>query len=64
MNQADFALAKGLNLSAAKSRIQRARLRLKQRMTQVCQVQMDDAGTGRSVGNPAAEEVEKLARQP
>ena len=44
MSQADFALAKGLNLSAAKSRIQRARLRLKQRMTQVCQVRMDDAG--------------------
>lgn len=44
MSQADFAVAKGLNLSAAKSRIQRARLRLKQRMTQVCQVQMDEAG--------------------
>lgn len=44
MSQADFAAARGLNLSAAKSRIQRARLRLKQRMTQVCQVQLDDTG--------------------
>lgn len=44
MSQADFAAARGLNLSAAKSRIQRARLRLKQRMTQVCQVQMDEVG--------------------
>ena len=44
MSQADFAAARGLNLSAAKSRIQRARLRLKQRMTQVCQVQLDATG--------------------
>lgn len=44
MSQADFAAARGLNLSAAKSHIQRARLRLKQRMTQVCQVQLDDTG--------------------
>jgi RNA polymerase sigma-70 factor (ECF subfamily) len=44
MSQADFAAARGLNLSAAKSRIQRARLRLKQRMTQVCQVRLDDTG--------------------
>ncbi|HAL40033.1 MAG TPA: RNA polymerase subunit sigma-70 [Polaromonas sp.] len=42
--QADFANARGLSLSAAKSRLQRARLRLKARMTQVCQVQLDDAG--------------------
>jgi RNA polymerase sigma-70 factor (ECF subfamily) len=44
MPQAEFADTKGLNLSAAKSRLQRARQRLKQRMTQVCQVQIDDAG--------------------
>jgi RNA polymerase sigma-70 factor (ECF subfamily) len=44
MSQADFAAARGLNLSAAKSRIQRARLRLKQRMTQVCRVQLDNTG--------------------
>ena len=44
MAQADYAAAKGLGLSAAKLRLQRARLRLKQRMTQGCQVQLDDAG--------------------
>jgi RNA polymerase sigma-70 factor (ECF subfamily) len=44
MSQADFAVSRGLNLSAAKSRVQRARQRLKQRMTQVCQVQTDDSG--------------------
>lgn len=42
--QADFAAASGLSLSAAKSRLQRARQRLKARMAQVCQVQLDDAG--------------------
>lgn len=42
--QADFAAASGLSLSAAKSRLQRARQRLKARMTQACQVQLDDAG--------------------
>ncbi len=44
MAQADFAATMGLSLSAAKSRVQRARQRLKQRMTQVCQVQLDHAG--------------------
>jgi RNA polymerase sigma-70 factor (ECF subfamily) len=44
MAQADYARAKGLSLSAAKSRIQRARQRMKARMTEVCQVQVDDAG--------------------
>jgi RNA polymerase sigma-70 factor (ECF subfamily) len=44
MPQAKFAAAKGLRLSAAKSRLQRARQRLRARMTQVCQVQLDDAG--------------------
>lgn len=43
MAQADFARAKGLTLSAAKSRIQRARQRMKARMTVACQVQLDDA---------------------
>ena len=42
--QADFARASGLSLSAAKSRLQRARQRLKARMTQACQVQLDSAG--------------------
>ena len=44
MAQAEFAAAMGLSLSAAKSRVQRVRQRLKQRMTQVCQVQLDHAG--------------------
>ncbi len=44
MPQADFARLKGLTLSAAKSRLQRARLRMKQQMTLVCQVQIDPKG--------------------
>ncbi len=44
MAQADYAQAKGLTLSAAKSRIQRARVRMKQQMTVACQVQLDNAG--------------------
>jgi RNA polymerase sigma-70 factor, ECF subfamily len=40
MAQADYAKAKGLTLSAAKSRVQRARMRMKQRMTVACQVQV------------------------
>lgn len=42
--QAAFAEARGLSLSAAKSRLQRARLRLKARMTQTCRVQLDATG--------------------
>jgi len=42
--QAEFAAAKGLSLSAAKSRVQRARQRLRERMTLACQVRFDDAG--------------------
>jgi RNA polymerase sigma-70 factor (ECF subfamily) len=44
MPQAEFARLKGLGLSAAKSRLQRARLRMKQQMTQVCQVHVDAQG--------------------
>lgn len=44
MAQADFARAKGLSLSAAKSRLQRARVRLRAQMNQACQVQMDEVG--------------------
>ena len=42
MRQADFARLKGLSLSAAKSRVQRARLHLRTQMSQVCQVKVDD----------------------
>ncbi|MDD2919164.1 sigma-70 family RNA polymerase sigma factor [Rhodoferax sp.] len=44
MAQADFARASGLSLSAAKSRVQRARVRLRAQMSQACQVQMDEVG--------------------
>ncbi len=44
MRQADFAKAKGLSLSAAKSRVQRARVRLRTQMSQACQVQVDESG--------------------
>lgn len=44
MPQAIFAEFKGLTLSAAKSRLQRARLRMKKQMTVVCQVKTDSAG--------------------
>lgn len=44
MRQADFARLKGLSLTAAKSRVQRARVRLRAHMSQVCQVQVDDGG--------------------
>jgi RNA polymerase sigma-70 factor (ECF subfamily) len=44
MAQADFAKLKGLSLSAAKSRVQRARVRLRSHMSQACQVQMDEFG--------------------
>ena len=44
MAQADFARATGLSLSAAKSRVQRARVRLRAHMSQACQVQMDAGG--------------------
>ena len=44
MAQADFAAARGLSLSGAKSRVQRARQRLRAQMSQVCQVQLDEAG--------------------
>lgn len=44
MTQQDYARRIGLSLPAAKSRVQRARARLKARMTEVCQVRYDDAG--------------------
>jgi RNA polymerase sigma-70 factor (ECF subfamily) len=44
MAQADYARAKGLSLSAAKSRLQRARVKLRSQMSQACQVQLNEAG--------------------
>lgn len=42
--QAAYAQKAGLSLSAAKSRLQRARQRLRERMSSVCQVKLDDRG--------------------
>jgi RNA polymerase sigma-70 factor (ECF subfamily) len=44
MAQAEFARTRGLSLSGAKSRVQRARQHLRERMTLACQVQLTDAG--------------------
>jgi RNA polymerase sigma-70 factor (ECF subfamily) len=44
MPQAEFAKLKGLGLSAAKSRVQRARQRLREQMTKACGVQIDQTG--------------------
>jgi len=44
MDQASYARLKGLTLPAAKSRIQRARLRMRERMVTVCQVSFDSEG--------------------
>jgi len=44
MPQAVFAELKGLSLPGAKSRIQRARQRLRARMSTACQVRLDEAG--------------------
>lgn len=44
MDQATYARLKGLSLPAAKSRIQRARQRMRERMVSVCQVSFDSAG--------------------
>ena len=44
MPQAEYARIKGLGLPAAKSRVQRARRRMREHMTQACQVRFDDAG--------------------
>jgi RNA polymerase sigma-70 factor (ECF subfamily) len=44
MAQGDFARLKGLSLPAAKSRVQRARQRMRERMTTACQVSFDDVG--------------------
>lgn len=44
ISQQAFADRLGLNLSAAKSRIQRARKRLRERLVTACQVKFDEAG--------------------
>lgn len=44
MAQAEFAQLKGLSLTAAKSRVQRARQRMRERMAKGCQVTFDASG--------------------
>ena len=44
VNQADYARVTGLSIPGAKSRIQRARKRLKQKLNDNCQVRFDDCG--------------------
>jgi len=44
MTQEEYARLKGLTLPGAKSRVQRARKRLREHLTQACQVKFDDAG--------------------
>lgn len=45
MNQADYAQLKGLSIPGAKSRVQRARARLKQQLKTACQVRFDESGS-------------------
>jgi len=44
LQQEEYARRKGLSLPGAKSRVQRARKRLREQLTHVCQVQLDAAG--------------------
>jgi len=44
VTQKAFAARLGLSLPAAKSRVQRARLRLRARLAEACQVKFDDEG--------------------
>lgn len=44
MTQKDYARKLGLSLPAAKSRVQRARLRLRSQLAEACQVTFDDEG--------------------
>lgn len=44
MTQKDYAHRLGITLSAAKSRVQRARLRLREQLAEACQVTFDDKG--------------------
>jgi RNA polymerase sigma-70 factor (ECF subfamily) len=44
LNQEDYARLKGLTLPGAKSRVQRARKRLREHLSEACQVRFDAAG--------------------
>lgn len=45
LTQREYAERAGISLTAAKSRLQRARKRLKQHLHEVCQVRYDDSGS-------------------
>nr|WP_305800354.1 sigma factor-like helix-turn-helix DNA-binding protein [Thiolapillus sp.] len=45
MKQAEYARAKGISLAGAKSRVQRARRRLKQALQACCQIRYDESGS-------------------
>jgi RNA polymerase sigma-70 factor (ECF subfamily) len=61
---ADFAQAQGLSLPAAKSRLLRARQRLRQHLVQVCQVQFDaDGRVGGHLQRPQVPPPEPAAPQ-
>jgi len=62
MTQRDYARHIGLSLPAAKSRVQRARARLKSRMSEVCQVSFATTGQVESfVPRPPPEAQDELA---
>lgn len=44
MKQEHYAALRDISLAAAKSRVQRARVRLKDHLLQVCQIQLDEQG--------------------
>jgi RNA polymerase sigma-70 factor, ECF subfamily len=44
LTQEDYARMKGLTLPGAKSRVQRARKRLREHLSEACQVRFDEAG--------------------
>ena len=44
ITQEEYARLKGLSLSGAKSRVQRARKRMQEQLTSACQVQFDECG--------------------
>lgn len=44
MSQADYAALVGVSLPGAKSRVQRARIRLRERLTCACKLNLDDQG--------------------
>jgi len=60
MNQADYAKLKGLSLTGAKSRIQRARKRLKDQLKITCHIIFDEQGNVCCFGDDIKETKNKL----